>query len=429
MSADLPALPSVQREAECPFGVGRLRLDFPILTRKVHGKRLVYLDNAATTQKPEAVIRALVNFYENHNANVHRGAHSLAEEATDAYEEARRTVAKFIGVEEPQRIVFTRNTTESINFLAYAWAWERLRPGNVILTTTMEHHSNMVPWQMIAQRTGAQVRYIPVLPDGTLDFDAFHSLLTPDVKLFAVAHASNVVGTINPVAEMIADLRRVSREAVAVIDATQTVPQMPVAFEELGADALVFTGHKTYGPLGVGVLALSARLADEMGPFLGGGSMIERVTLLETTFAAAPARFEAGTPNVADAVGLATALDYLQKIGPAAVRRHGRCLTEYALARLAEFPHLRILGPTDPARRVSLVAFVDPEIHAHDLATIIDRQGVAIRAGHHCAQPLAQALGVTASARVSFGLYNTKREVDLFIAALVQAREYFGHVV
>lgn len=413
----------------CPFDVRGIRRDFPILSRQIHGRSLVYLDNAATTQKPRAVIEALVEYYERHNANVHRGAHALGEEATDLYEKARLAAGGIVGVTAPERVVFTRNTTELINLLAWAWARRRLGRGDEILATVMEHHSNLVPWQMVAKETGATVKYVPITAEGVLDQEAFRKLLSPRIRVFTVIHGSNVVGTINPVAEMIRQVSEVAPAAVCIVDATQTVPQMPVSFAELGCDALAYSGHKIYGPTGIGVLVATTRLLAETEPFLGGGEMIEKVTLEGTTFAPPPRRFEAGTPNIADAVGLAAALEYLQKIGLAAVRQHGICQTKYALERLSAVQGLRILGPRDPEQRVALVAFVDPEVHPHDQATILDRHGVAIRAGHHCAMPLAHALGVAASARASFGVYNTRSEVDLLTAGILQAREVMSRAV
>ncbi len=413
----------------CPFDVAGIREQFPILARQVRGMPLVYLDNAATTQKPRAVIDALVDYYENHNANVHRGIHTLAEEATAMYERARGLAGQFVGVDDPSRVVFTRNTTESLNLLAWAWGRRRLTHGDIVLTTVMEHHSNIVPWQLVARDTGAEVRYVPVTPDGVLDLDAFRKELSPRVKIFTLVHGSNVVGTINPVAALIREVREASPDVLTIVDATQTVPQMPVSFDALGCDALAYSGHKTYGPTGIGVLIGTAKLVQEMGPFLGGGEMIERVTLEGTTYAKPPHRFEAGTPNIADAIGLGAAITYLTGIGMENIRQHGICQTDYALRRLAEIPSLRVFGPKNAEDRVALVAFVDRDVHPHDLATILDRQGVAIRAGHHCAMPLSRCLDIPASARASFGAYNTLPEIDNLVFAIRHAREFLGHVV
>jgi cysteine desulfurase/selenocysteine lyase len=426
MASFLHLTPAPQNEECCPFDVQRIRREFPILSREVRGKPLVYLDNAATTQKPRVVIEALVDYYERHNANVHRGAHTLAEEATEMYEDARAECGRFVNVHQPKRVIFTRNTTESLNLMAYAWARPRVGPGDVILSTAMEHHSNIVPWQLIAKETGATLAFVPVTPGGTLDVEAYRRLLSPAVKIFTVVHGSNVVGTINPVAEMIRELRAAAPEATAIVDATQTVPQLPVSFDELGCDALAYSGHKTYGPTGIGVLIGSEALVEEMGPFLGGGEMIERVTLQGSTFAKPPHRFEAGTPNIADAVGLAAALRYLSKYGMDRIRHHGICLTEAVLAKLAAIPSVRVLGPTNAEERVALVAFADRDVHPHDLATILDRDGVAIRAGHHCAMPVMEFYGVAATARASFGLYNTEQDIDVLMDGIRQVIEVFG---
>lgn len=428
MAAQPPEPGRTCRE-ECPreFRAADVAVHFPILRRLVHGRPLVYLDNAATTQKPRQVIQALVDFYEQHNANVHRGVHALGEEATALYEGARARVARFLGGLKAGQVVFTRNTTESLNLLAQGLARRRLRPGEAILLTEMEHHSNLVPWQLVAQETGAALRFIPVTPEGRLDLDALPGLLDGRLRFFSVIHASNVLGTINPVAELIARVRQASPRVVTIVDATQTVPQMPVDFSALGADALVFSSHKTYGPTGIGVLAAREELLDEMPPFLGGGEMIERVGLESSTFAGPPARFEAGTPNFADAAGLAAALDFLDGLGRERIRDHSACITEYALDRLGEIPSLRIFGPRRADDRVGLVAFEDRDIHPHDLATVLDREGIAVRAGHHCAQPLARKLGVASTTRASFAVYNTRSEVDRLAEALIRAREFFGH--
>ena len=411
----------------CPIlDVERIRRDFPILGRMVHGRPLVYLDNAATTQKPRVVIEALVGFYERRNANVHRGLHALAEEATEAYETARRRVGALVGIDDPGRIVFTRNTTETLNLLARAWAEPRLSPGDVILLTEMEHHSNLVPWQMVARRTGAELRFIPIDERGRLDLERLDGLLTPRTRVLGITHASNVLGTINPVAEIARRVRDAAPGVRVFLDAAQSVPHMPVDFGTLGCDALAFSGHKLYGPMGIGVLAATAELLDECDPFLGGGEMIDTVSLTDATWAPPPLRFEAGTPNVADAVGLAAAVEYLESFGLERVWEHARCLSEYAWARLSELPFLRLLGPGDPGARAALVAFVDREAHPHDLAMLLDRDGVAIRAGHHCAMPLHDRLGISASARASFALYNSREEVDHLVEAILRARRFLG---
>ncbi|GAB4376611.1 MAG: cysteine desulfurase [Acidobacteriota bacterium] len=411
----------------CPvLDVERIRRDFPILRRTVHGRPLVYLDNAATTQKPRVVIEALVAYYERFNANVHRGIHALAEEATEAYENARRRVGSLVGVDDPSRIVFTRNTTEALNLLALAWARPRLAPGDVILLTEMEHHSNLVPWQLVARQTGAELAFIPVDEAGRLDLAGLEPLLSPRIRVLALCHASNVLGTINPVAELADRVRTAAPGARVFVDAAQSVPHMPVRFDELHADALAFSGHKLYGPMGIGVLAATAELLEECDPLLGGGEMIDTVTYTASTFAPPPLRFEAGTPNVADAVGLAAAVEYLESFGMDRVWQHTQCLSEYAWRRLAELPFLRVLGPGERGSRAALVSFVDREAHPHDLAMFLDRDGIAIRAGHHCAMPLHERLGVHASARASFALYNSREEIDHLIEALIRARRFLG---
>ncbi len=411
----------------CPvLDVERVRRDFPILRRTVHGRPLVYLDNAATTQKPRVVIDALVRFYEQHNANVHRGIHTLAEEATEAYEQARRRVAGLVGVDDPSRLVFTRNTTEALNLLAHAWAAPRLAPGDVILLTEMEHHSNLVPWQFVARRTGAELRFIPIDATGHLDLDSLDRLLTPRVRVLSLAHASNVLGTINPVARIAEQVRASAPQVRVFVDAAQSVPHMPVSFAALGCDALAFSGHKLYGPTGIGALVATSELLQECDPWLGGGEMIDTVTFTTSTYAPPPLRFEAGTPNVADAVGLAAAVEYLESFGMERVWQHTQCLSEYAWHRLAELPFMRVLGPGERGSRAALVTFADAEAHPHDLATLLDRDGVAIRAGHHCAMPLHERLGLPSSARASFGLYNSREEVDHLIESLLRARRFLG---
>jgi cysteine desulfurase/selenocysteine lyase len=425
--ASLPRPKPVESADFCPIlDVSRIRRDFPILGRTVHGRPLVYLDNAATTQKPRVVTAALTDFYENHNANVHRGIHTLAEESTVAYEEARRHVAEFVGA-DPRQVVFTRNTTESLNLVAQAWARPRLGRGDVILLTEMEHHSNLVPWQLVAEQTGAELRFIPITDEGILDLDRLADLVTPNVKVLAFVHASNVVGTINPVAEIVDYARSVAPDVATIVDAAQSVPHMPVSFPELRCDAMAFSGHKMYGPTGVGVLVARNDMLTACGPFLGGGEMIEQVTLERSTFAPPPMRFEAGTPNVADAVGLRAAIEYLESFGMDRLWEHTKCLAAYAMERLSELPFIRTFGPRGDGTRSALVTFVDEDVHPHDLATILDRDGIAIRAGHHCAMPLSKRLGVPSSARASFGLYNTREEIDHLVESIRRARKYLGY--
>lgn len=408
------------------MNVQKIRQDFPILEREVNGKPLVYLDNAATTQKPRAVIDAIARYYETINANVHRSIHTLGEAATAAYEEARAKVAAFVGAPDPATCVFVRNASEALNLVAYAWGLDHLRPGDVVLLTQMEHHSNLVPWQLVARRTGARLRYFPLLPDGTLDLSRLDEMLD-GVKVVAIAHASNTLGTINPVERIIPAAHAVG--SVVVVDGAQSVPHMPVDVQALDADFLAFSGHKMMGPMGIGVLYGKRELLERMEPFLGGGEMIRAVTYEGATWNDLPWKFEAGTPNVAGAVGLAAAVDYIRSIGgPAAIREHEERLVRYALERLTELPDVTVYGPREP--RAGLVAFNLANVHPHDVATVLDGEGIAIRAGHHCTQPLHHdLLGVPATNRASFYVYNTEEDVDRLIAALVRAREFFSHVV
>jgi cysteine desulfurase/selenocysteine lyase len=420
------------RNASLPFDdrggldVQAVREDFPILTRRIAGNPLTYLDSAATSQKPQQVLDALTRHYVESNANVHRSAYALAEEATTAYEQARATVAGFVGASDESQVVFTRGTTESINLIANGWALPRLGPDDVILLTQMEHHSNMVPWQMLAERTGAKIRYALVTPEGHICRTAFRSLLSPKIKVFALVHASNVLGTINPVRELIEEVREVAPEAVSVVDAAQSVPHMPVDFDELGCDFMAFSGHKLYGPMGIGALVGRPDQLEAMEPYQGGGEMIDQVTLEGTTFASPPTRFEAGTPNAAGAVGMAAAMHYLERLGMERVRRHGVRLTSYALDRLRHAADLRVFGPLDADGRSPLVSFVDDEMHPHDLTALLDAKGIAVRSGHHCAQPLHDSLGVSATTRASFGVYNGTEDVDRLVDAILESRKMFS---
>ena len=400
-----------------------VRRDFPILEREVNGRPLVYLDSAATSQKPRQVLAAMDRYYERHNANVHRGVHTLAEEATHLFEEARGKVARFVGA-SPRATVFTKNVSEAINLVAYAWGLRNLRAGDEILVTEMEHHSNLVPWQLVAGVVGAHVRAVPITDDHLLDLDALDRLLGPRTRLVAVSAMSNVLGTINPVAAVAE--RAHAAGALVLADAAQAVPHAGVRLDRLGVDFLGFTGHKMLGPMGVGVLAAREELLDGMGPFLGGGEMIRDVTLEGATWNDIPWRFEAGTPNVAEAVGLGAAVDYLEAVGMDRVRAHEAELAGYALKRLGEVDGLRLLGPADPEHRGGLVAFLLGDVHPHDVAQVLDEQGIAVRAGHHCAKPLHRRLGLAASTRASFYLYSTTAEVDALVAGLDQAARLFG---
>jgi len=406
------------------LNVEAVRSDFPIFRRTVRGKRLIYLDSAATSQKPQCVIDAEREFYERYNANVHRGAYLIAEEATAAYESAREKVAKFINAPNRDCIVFTRGTTEAINLVAYSWGLANLREGDEILLTEMEHHSNIVPWQLIAERTGAKIKVVPITDDGLLDMDAFERLLTERVKIVAVTHVSNVLGTINPVHEICRKAHEVG--AVVLVDGAQAAPHLPVDVQAIGCDFYALSGHKMCGPTGVGALYGRKELLEAMPPFLGGGEMIRTVTFERTTFNDVPYKFEAGTPPIAQAVGLGVAVDYLTKIGIERIRAHEVELVTYALERLREIDDITIYGAAPPEQRGGVIAFNIGNIHPHDLATFLDAHGICIRAGHHCAQPLMRRLNVAATARASFYLYNTPDEIDALVEALQQAVKFFG---
>ncbi|MDR7407727.1 MAG: cysteine desulfurase [Armatimonadota bacterium] len=401
-----------------------VRADFPLLQRSLDGKPLVYLDSAATSQKPRAVLEALQRYYEEYNANVHRGLYRIAERATLAYEEARAKVAAFVGA-RPEELVFTRGTTEAINLVAYAWGDAFVRAGDEVLVTEMEHHSNLVPWQLLAQRRGARLRVLKVRPeDGTLDLDSLDRLLTERTRIVAVTHQSNVVGTINPVRYISERAHAVG--AVVVVDGAQSVPHMPVRVAELGCDFLAFSGHKMCGPTGIGALWGRRELLEAMPPFHGGGEMIERVELEHSTYKDPPHRFEAGTPNIAGAIALGVAVEYLRALGMEAVREHEKALVRYAMAQLAELRGLRLYGPKDPELRGGALAFSLEGIHPHDVAQVLDEQGVCVRAGHHCAQPLHRALGLAATARASVYLYNTAEDIDALVRGLERVRAFFG---
>jgi cysteine desulfurase/selenocysteine lyase len=400
-----------------------LREDFPILEQTVHGDRpLVFLDNAASTQRPRQVIEVLRRVYERDYANVHRGIHTLSERSTEQYEEAREKVRDFIGAEHSREVIFTSGTTAGINLVARSWGDANVKRGNEILVTTMEHHSNLVPWQQLAERTGAVIRHIPITDDGLLVLDKLNSLLTDRTRLVAVASVSNVLGTINPVRE-IAD-RAHAAGALVLVDAAQSVPHLRTNVRELGADFLAFSGHKMLAPTGIGVLYGREELLNAMPPFMGGGSMIDRVWDDRFTPAELPAKFEAGTPPIAPAIALGAAVDYLNLIGIEKVARHEHELARYAYERLLEVDGLHILGPS-PSHRAGLVSFTLPQPHAHDIAQLLDQQGIAVRAGHHCTWPLHDRLGIAASTRASFYLYNTPAEVDLLVEVVRQIRERF----
>jgi cysteine desulfurase/selenocysteine lyase len=406
------------------FDVQRIREDFPILKRQVHpGVPLVYLDSTASSQKPQAVIQAMDEFYRHSNANIHRGIHVLAEEATALYEAAREKTAKFIHAPSARQIIFTRNTTESINLVAYSWGRANLEKGDIVVLTEMEHHSNLAPWHILAAEKGVRLEFIPVQEDGLLDLEAYRALLDRGPKLVSFTHMSNVLGTINPAQEII-DLAH-KAGAVTLVDGAQSVPHFPVDVQALGADFLAFSSHKMCGPTGIGVLFGRKALLDAMPPFLGGGEMIKRVQLRSFTPHEVPHKFEAGTPAIAEAVGLGAAIDYLQGVGMQQVAQHESEIIGYALDRLEEVPGVKIFGP-QAKYKGGVAAFTLGEIHPHDISQILDTKGVAIRAGHHCAQPLHDRFGISATARASFYLYNTTEEVDKLAESLYEVRRVFG---
>jgi cysteine desulfurase / selenocysteine lyase len=406
------------------FPIEKIRAAFPALDREIHGSPVAYLDSGASAQRVLASIQAVDRYERRHHSNVHRGAHTLSAEATAAYEGARATVADHIGAADRRELIFVRNATEAINLVARAWGDASLVAGDRIVLTEMEHHSNIVPWQQLAERAGAEIDWVPITDDGLLDLDAYASLLERGPKLVAVAHVSNVLGTENPLAE----ISRLAHEAGALViaDGAQAAPKLALDVAELGIDFYALTGHKAYAPTGIGALWARLDLLREMPPFMGGGSMIRKVTKDGTTWADPPARFEAGTPAIAQAIGLAAALRWLDGLGMDVVTAHEREIAAYALERLPEVPELRVFGPPPSSTRLGPVSFELAGVHAHDVAEILDRHGVAVRAGHHCAQPLMERLGVAATARASFGVYTTAEEIDRLIDGLFDARRVFG---
>ena len=403
--------------------IAQVRDQFPILARQIDGHDLVYLDNGASSQKPAAVIQAMDDFYRLHNANVHRGAHTLSEEATSLYENARVRIARFINAPSDKQVIFTRGTTEGINLVANAWGRANLGPGDEVLITEMEHHSNIVPWQILRDELGFTLRYIPITDGGLLDLSQLPTLLTERTKLLSFIHVSNVLGTVNPVDELIAAAHAVG--AKVLVDGAQSVPHMPVDVQALDVDFLVFSGHKMCGPTGIGVLYGKRELLDAMPPFLGGGDMIKSVTMTGSTWAGLPHKFEAGTPAIAEVIGLGAAVDYLGQVGMEWIHAHEQDLVRYAYDTLGDVEGLHILGPA-PEDRSGLVAFTLGDIHPHDLSAILDHDGVAVRAGHHCAQPIHDRYGIPASARASFYLYNTRAEVDQLRVSLEKALRIFA---
>lgn len=406
------------------LNVHQIRKDFPILDREVRpGVKVVYLDSTATSQKPESVIEAMNAFYRRSNANIHRGVHTLAEEATTMYEQARVKIAKFINAPSAHQIIYTRNTTESINLVAYTWARANLKPGDLIILTEMEHHSNLVPWHILAAERGVQLEFIPVTDEGLLDLDGYRSLLARGPKLVSFTHMSNVLGTINPAAEII----RMAHEAgaVTVLDGAQSVPHLIVDVQQLDVDFMAFSAHKMCGPTGIGALYGKTALLEAMPPFLGGGDMIKEVKLRSFRPNTIPAKFEAGTPAVAESVGFGAAVDYLSSIGMEEIAAHEHELIEYALERLEEIPGVKIIGPS-ANKKGGVASFTFDGIHPHDVAQILDRDGIAVRAGHHCAQPLHEKFGITATTRASFYLYSTREEVDKLVEGMYKVKKVFG---
>lgn len=406
-----------------PLDAARIRADFPILAREVRpGVPLVYLDSTASSQKPAQVIEAVANFYRRSNANIHRGIHTLAEEATAMYEGARQKAAKFISAPSARQLIFTRNATEAINLVAFSWGRANLNPGDVVILTEMEHHANLVPWQMLAAEKGLQLEFIPVTGDGLLEMDEYRRLLELEPKLVSFAHMSNVLGTINPAVDIIELAHQAG--AVTLVDAAQSVPHFGVNVQELGADFLVFSSHKMCGPTGIGVLYGRKDLLESMPPFLGGGDMIKRVQLRSFAPAEIPSKFEAGTPSIAEAVGLGAAVDYLSSIGMDRIAAHETEMTEYALERLEEIPGVKVFGPP-AAKKGGVMSFTLDGIHPHDISQILDEYGIAIRAGHHCAMPLHEKFNLPATARASFYLYNIPEEVDRLVEALYKVKMIF----
>jgi cysteine desulfurase/selenocysteine lyase len=401
----------------------RIRADFPILQRKINGRPLIYLDNAATTQKPRQVIAALVDFYTNTNANVHRGVHTLSVESTDLYEAARERIGTFIGARAPEELIFVRNTTEGLNLVAVCWGRANLKPGDEILATTLEHHSNLVPWQRVAQETGAKIRLIQLTPDGAVDLEDLQQLLSNRTRVVAIAHASNVLGTITDLADVSERAHHVG--AIVVADGAQSVPNVPTDVAALGVDFLAFSGHKMLGPTGIGGLWGRRELLDEMPPFLGGGGMIREVFEDRATWAPLPEKFDAGTPNIADSIALSAAVDYLDVLGMANVRAHEIEVAGYALERLSAIPDVTVYGPRNPEMRTGVVSFNLDGVHPHDAGTVLDDAGIAVRAGHHCCQPLHRSLDVAATLRASFYIYNSFDEVDALVDALGTARNLY----
>ncbi|MGQ9617635.1 MAG: cysteine desulfurase [Candidatus Aminicenantia bacterium] len=403
--------------------VKKIREDFPILKTETRGKKLVYLDNSATTQRPVQVIEAINNYYRRFNSNVHRGVYYISEEATKLYEEARAKVAKFINAENPRTIIFTRNTTEAINLVAYSWGRENIKEGDEIILTEMEHHSNLIPWQLLAREKNAKLKFIPVNDNGLLEIEKLSSLLTHETKILALTHVSNVLGTINLVDEIIKTAH--DNGTIVLIDGAQSVPHMPVDVKKMDCDFLAFSGHKMLGPMGIGVLYGKEKILDEIPPFLGGGEMISQVWLDRATWNEIPWKFEAGTPNVEGAIGLGAAIDYLESIGMEKIREEEKKLTAYAMERIKEIEGIKIYGPLNSELKSGVISFNFENIHPHDVGSILDYEGVAVRVGTHCAEPLMRRFKTSAMVRASFYIYNIFEEIDIMINALKKVKEIF----
>jgi cysteine desulfurase / selenocysteine lyase len=403
-----------------------VRADFPILHREVHGKPLVYLDNAATSQKPHAVIHALEHYYSHYNSNVHRGVHTLSSEATDAYEGAREKIAKFVNAASSQEIIYTRNATEAINLVAYSWGLSNLQRGDEVILSVMEHHSNLIPWQLVAQKTGARLQFVQLTPEEEFDFGHYQSLVNERTKLVSIVHVSNTLGCINPVKDIIGLAHQY--DAKVLIDACQSAPHLPLDVQDLDCDWLVASGHKMCAPTGIGFLYGKLNLLRSMPPFLGGGEMIADVFLENATYADLPHKFEAGTPAIAEAIALGAAVDYLTNIGMDKIHAYEAELTAYLFEKLMQIPQVKIYGPKPPKERAALASFTAGEVHPHDLSTMLDQAGIAIRAGHHCTQPLHRFIKAQSTARASLYFYNTKEEIDSFIASLQESIEFFDSI-
>ncbi|HLI34214.1 MAG TPA: cysteine desulfurase [Terriglobia bacterium] len=421
MHATTREMTTAKKPLDTGLDVRRIRQDFPILRQKIHGKPLIYLDNAATSQKPQAVLDAIQHFYTTDCSNIHRGVHQLSERATAAYEEAREKVRRFLNATEAREIIFVRGTTEAINLVAYTFGRERLRPGDEILITAMEHHSNIVPWQILCER-GARLRVAPINDAGELLLDEFERLLTPRVKLVCVAHVSNALGTVNPVREIISLSHR--KGVPVLVDGAQAVPHMKVDVQELDCDFYAFSGHKVYGPTGIGVLYGKANLLESMPPFHGGGDMISSVTFEKTIYNVLPYKFEGGTPHIAGALGLGAALDYVTGIGMDRITEHEHDLLEYGTQALSGIPGVRLIGTAK--KKAGVLSFVLDGIHPHDVGTILDQEGIAVRTGHHCAQPVMERFGIPATTRASLALYNTREEIDALAAGIHKVKEMFA---